>query len=288
MNSIITRQNRDENITRLIAQRQLYDEVGLINNIYAVIAVFIPLLFAIVQEIFNNFEWIGIVARCYSIVVFILSFMISSAEKKKKELAACIQQEFDVDVYQMPWDEKLFGQRRKISDVIVEASERAPASRIDRKKLQNWYTSAIESLSQKEAIEACQKENCIWDIKLRERYKTMLYIILSLVIIIPTILCLAKEQLVRELLMAYIVALPVIKWLICTICDLDGDIKRMMHIKELLYSMNKKEEDQLLYIQKCIYQNRRMSVKVPNWFYKLYRDKDEIIAARIVEFDKHN
>ncbi len=286
MNSISERQNSDRNITRLAAQRQLYSEIGVLDSIAFIFAVIIPLVCTVVQEVFSDLEWIRNASCIISIVMLGISVSISSSRKQKRDLAASIQQEFDIDVFQMPWDNKLFGAQKDLNCEIVEKSTKILRNKGQSDKLKNWYTSAVDSLPQLKAIEACQRENISWDVKLRARYRRTAWIALILVVFAPLIIGLIKEQSISYLLMKILIILPILNWIKDLIAGLSEDIKRIESIKRALLSTEEKQMEQLQIIQKDIYQNRKAAVKIPNWFYEIFKDNDEDKARRTVELGK--
>lgn len=282
-NTITKRQNSDVNIARLAAQRQLYRDEGNIEIVNVMLSVVIPLGFAVIQEVMTAWIWAKTASCCLSITMLVISIILSSAGKKRKELAASIQQEFDIDVYQMPWDDKLFGTRRNLNDEIAGASQRIISDEKEKKKLYDWYTTAVDALPKNKAIAACQKENFNWDAGLRKRYRIFNIALLSLVIIVPIIVCLAKQQTVEELLFKFIMILPACKWLINNLVGINEDLKRMEPIERAVYSREEKGMDQLQLAQKDIFMNRKAAVKIPDWFYKHFKDNDEDRERRAVE-----
>ena len=282
-NTITKRQNSNANIARLAAQRQLYRDEGNIETVNVVLSVIIPLGIAVIQEVMTAWTWAKTASCCLSIAMLAVSIVLSSAGKRRKKLAASIQQEFDIDVFQMPWDEKLFGLRKNLNDEIAGASKKILGSEHEKKMLYDWYTIAVESLTRNKAIAACQKENFNWDAGLRKRFRFFNIALLSLVIIVPVIICLVKQQSVEELLLNFIMVLPALKWSINNITGINEDLKRMEPIERAVYSREEKSMNQLQLTQKDIYMNRMATVKIPDWFYKCFKDNDEDRERRAVE-----
>lgn len=110
-NEILNRQNEQKPIMYLAAQRQLYSEAKRLNNLFFDISVLFPFLLSIMQFIFDENELLNVCIQLMSILVFIAGIKINSIIKKKKIDAAMIQQQFDVYVYDVPWDKKLFGKK---------------------------------------------------------------------------------------------------------------------------------------------------------------------------------
>ena len=107
-NGISARQNEESNIARLAAQRQLYRDVNRIEILNVVLTVAIPIGLSFVQDIVG---WAKTATCIVSLVMLGLSFVIDTWQKEKKKLAATIQQEFDINVFNMEWDRKLYGAR---------------------------------------------------------------------------------------------------------------------------------------------------------------------------------
>ena len=282
-NTIIKRQNSDTNIARLAAQRQIYRDEGNIETVNAVLSVIMPLGFAVIQEIMTEWTWAQTSSCCLSIAMLVVSAVLSSACKNQKELAASIQQEFDVDVYQMPWDDKLFGARKNLNDEIAGASKKILENDHEKELLYDWYTTAVELLPQNKAIAECQKENFNWDAGLRKRYKFFNIVLLSLLIIASFTVCLVKGQTVEVLLLKLFMVLPALKWTVNNITELNEDLKRMEPIERAVYSRKDKSMDQLQFIQKDIYVNRKAAVKIPDWFYNRFKNNDEDRERRAIE-----
>lgn len=119
-NGISTRQNEESNIARLAAQRQLYRDVNRMEILNVVLTVAIPIGLSFVQDIVG---WAKTAACIVSLVMLGLSFVIDSWQKEKKRLAATIQQEFDLDVFNMEWDRKLYGAQTNLNTAIAAASK---------------------------------------------------------------------------------------------------------------------------------------------------------------------
>ena len=91
-NGIATRQNEDNSIAMLAAQRQLYRDAKKFNTVLVALSVWIPFaLSVIILLIPENKEW-KCISYILSIVSMIFSFVIDRCIEEKKQLAAFIQQ----------------------------------------------------------------------------------------------------------------------------------------------------------------------------------------------------
>lgn len=282
-NGIAERQNKEKNICRLAAQRQLYNVVGWIDTVLMIATVFLPLICSFIRKFELNDVDIETIIAMYFLLMLLILWPLRNLKKNKRELAAAIQQEFDIDVYQMPWNDKLFGKRKNLNAEIAEASKKIIENTKEKQKLYNWYTPEVDRLSIEEGIAACQKENFNWDAGLRKRYKLFVMIILATFIMIPICICLVKGQKVQELILKLYSLLPVFVWCANNINGLNEDLKRMIIIDKSIYSVEKKDMSELQTIQKEIYNNRKAIIKIPNWFYDKYKDNDEDREKRTLQ-----
>ena len=59
-----------------------------------------------------------------SIASWAVSGLIKKMVEKEKRTAAYIQQKFDTNVYQMPWNEYMFEKDSNVSGIVAEKSEK--------------------------------------------------------------------------------------------------------------------------------------------------------------------
>ena len=281
-NGICERQNRKTNLTRLAAQRQLYRDINNTEVYNVILTVVIPIGLAIVQEFIG---WVKTICCIVSLIMLVLSFVIDCWQKNKKILAATIQQEFDLDVFTMQWDCKLFGVRKNVNAEIAKSSKKIISDENEKRALKNWYRKEINKMSLEEGIAACQKENFIWDAGLRKRYRLFLVIILALIIGIPLIIGLVKHELLQEYLFRLIASSSALKWIIKTIVGINADLNRMKTIEHSVCSIEKKTMENLAFTQKYIYDNRKVVIKIPDWFYKIFKNNDEDLERRALEIN---
>ena len=175
-NGINKRQNEDSNIARLAAQRQLYRNVNGIEIINVVLTIVIPISLSVVQDVAG---WAKTAACLIALIMLSLSFAIDNWQKEKKNLAATIQQEFDIHVFSLEWDRKLFGVRNNINAEVAEASKKILEDEKEKEALKDWYIKEVDEMPLEEGIAACQKENFSWDAGLRKRYRMLLVVCLA-------------------------------------------------------------------------------------------------------------
>ncbi len=157
-------------------------------------------------------------------------------------------------------------------------------SKHKREALRDWYTPEIDALPLYDGIAACQKEAFSWDAGLRKRYRTFSWIILVTIIVIPILICLIKKALALDLVLLWVMMSPAMKWCGENIRVLTDDLNRMLTLERGIYYVGKKNMKSLQRTQKEIFKNRKLALKVPNWFYILFKNNDEDRERRAFEY----
>ena len=135
------------------------------------------------------------------------------------------------------------------------------------------------------AIAVCQRESVNWDFKLRNRYRVVNIVALALIIIVPFIVYVGIGLTVHELLFRFIMFLPALRWFSTQSSNLREDLQRSESLERLVCSTDIKTMEQLQFIQRDIYSNRRSLTKIPDWFYNAFLSKDEERERRTVELE---
>lgn len=286
-NEIVTRQNEEKAIEYLAAQRQIYSEAKKLDNIGIIFSVILPLVLSIMQLFFKENIFWSLSSKILSIVSMFVGMAVGSFVKKEKNVAAMIQQMFDVYVYQMPWDNKLFGKEKNLSYLIAEKSKILLDKAGERDKLMNWYTGCVgEGVSNIKGIWMCQKENFNWDVNLRKKYKKSCSIIVGVLIVGILLAGLVNDESIIVLISRFAFILPMLKWLFPMIKQLNDDIRNMQEIDELINDSEEKTMDDLQEIQNKLYVHRKSCYAIPDFFYNRYKDNDEDLAYRTAKLDK--
>jgi hypothetical protein len=101
-------------------------------------------------------------------------------QKRLCERAAMIQEQFDCDVLQLPWNAIKVGGPPE-PELIRECSEKYKRGTARISPLNNWYPAVVGSLPLEIARIVCQRSNCWWDSKQRRAYAVW---IIALVIVV--------------------------------------------------------------------------------------------------------
>ena len=216
-----------------------------------------------------------------------LSLFFDKAVRNKKILAASIQQDFDVYVFQMPWDEARFGKRKNLIQEIAATSKKLMSKPSERERLTNWYRPEVDPLPLEKGIFACQRENYNWDGGLRKRYRAFALVLVILLGAVVIAIGLTQNESVQKLLSRIVFILPMLKWLLKLWSDLGKDIERLEELESEMNNTAEKAMIDLQIIQQGIFEHRKNSVKVPNLIYNLFKDNDEDREHRIIQIDTH-
>lgn len=285
-NEIIERQNEDKSINYLAAQRQLYNEVKKLDNVGILFSVILPLFFATLQLIIKENTYLNVASYVLSILSMFIGLILNSYVSHKKGCAAEIQQYFDIYVYQMPWDNKLFGKKRNVNHIVAEKSQLLLKKAGEREKLLDWYTSIVGTVDLLKGILMCQKENYCWDVGLRKRFRLTSSIIIGIMVVIIFSIGVFKNETVVMLLCRFAFVIPMFQWLFETIKNLNEDIENLKEIDELVNSPEEKNMDDLQEIQSKIYTHRKSCFAIPNRYYERYKNNDEDNAHRTALMDR--
>lgn len=281
-NGIVCRQNEEKSIKCLAAQRQIYNEVKKFDNVGIVFSVVLPLVLSVLQLLWKKNRYLNTAAQMLSIVSMFVGMAVNSFVTRQKKNAADIQQQFDVYVFQMPWDNKLFGKKRDLSYMIADKSKILLSKSGEESKLLNWYTPAVGTTSHIKGIWLCQKENFWWDVNLRKRFKKCSCIVIGILIALVIFIGVIQDETVNVLIERVAFIVPMLQWLFATIKQLHEDIENLKEMDELLNSQEEKSMEDLQEIQSKIYIHRKSCYAIPNFFYEKYKNNDEDVAHRTV------
>lgn len=285
-NGIVERQNEETYIRYLAAQRQLYNEAKRLDGVEILFSVVIPLFFVALQLIISDNTYLNATSYVLSIVSMGISLLIGSHINRKKELAAEIQQHFDLHVYQMTWDNKLFGLQRNVTHVVAEKAKLLLKNQKEHERLTNWYTTVAGTVDLKKGILMCQKENYNWDVTLRKRFRSLSVIVIIILTILVFLIGIVKNETVVMLLCRFAFIIPIFQWLFETVKQLNKDIKNLEELDGLISSSEPINMDKLQEIQSKIYIHRKSCYTIPNKFYDRYKNNDEDVAHRTASLDK--
>jgi len=278
---IAIEQNKEKQLRRLEAQRQLYSVAKKLFIFQLVLSVPIAILTAFLAMAFPPLKgWVAI----WGIFISILcKALLTPWQKKLQTDAAKIQETFDCDVLGIKWNEIKVGQYpapeliKKYSDKY--RSEKMPTVR-------DWYPIEVADLPFYIGKVICQRSNCWWDASLRRQYANIVVTGLVIICVIAIVLALKKNLgLVDFVLNVIIPFFPAILFGHQQYHDHKETANRLDSIRahfESLWqdilsgSLSKKRlEEKTRCLQNEIYDNRRNSPLVFDKIFKMLRNDYE-------------
>lgn len=285
-NGIAMRQNEEKAITMLAAQRQLYNDAKRFDAISVMLSVWFPFVMALILLFLPEESSWKSVSYILAIVSMLFSFAVDKRIDDKKKLAAYIQQKFDVYVYNMPWNERIFGKDKNVNQDIVTYSKHIMENDGEKKRLNNWYTPAVDNKELLTGILLCQRENFRWDVGLRKRYRLVSVIMIVLLCSFVLAMGLWKNESVAMLLWRLAFIVPMLEWLFDTVKTLNKDMERSIELDDIINNDVPKTIDELQDIQKMIFEHRKECYVIPNFIYQIFKDNDEDTARRVISIEK--
>lgn len=290
MNQIAEKQNQEKYLQYLAAQRQLYNE----DKKWAGIFLIFPIIIAILGNLaFAMINWVVIpplvtwITWLYAIgELFVFPDLTSS----KRKNAAKIQELFDCEILELPWNDAL-GAKTK-PETIVKAYRRfkKKCQLVEWERLKNWYTHPdLNKMSLAQARIACQKENIWWDSGQRRDYARGVITATGLLFaVLITVGIIANWSLQQFFQGPLALSLPVV---ILGLKHGYSHIKAAKRLDNLLDRVNElrrmasesgvddaKITQQSRDLQTEIFHHRSENLPVFSWYYDKLRDKYEQIS----------
>lgn len=274
MNSIQNKQNEEGLIKLLKAQRVAYSnakKIQVIDLISILVALAATAVVIFELEYANQLAVFGVFWTLISIV----SEIYMNEQTRK---GAIIQEQFDTELFEIPWNEILVGETNDITSTIQLG--RKFGGNVE--KLKGWYSKEIHlNLKQRIAILMCYKVNSIWGMLQRNKFINFIWIISILYYGGMILLSIYKNTGLYDFSIILAPSLPFLVYVSSTIKTQKEIIINYRVITKAVDSLiekykTDKEEPrtyQLRQIQDLFYTQRRIPHKVPNWFYNLFRNR---------------
>lgn len=285
-NGINKRQNEIKSIQMLAAQRQLYSNNKKVFYFGAVFSVFVPFVLSLVSIYSTNIHNVQVFLYGCSLMSLVITVLFEGNQTQKKNIAALIQQQFDIYVYNMEWNNEKFGRNRNVDGYISKYSEKIMANKEARNQLRNWYNKEADNMPLNDGIFACQRENCYWDVALRKRTKIICIFFAVLPLVIFSIINLIRQEELTIFFGNLFILVPVLIWIIATIKKLNQDISRLENLDSIISDMSPNTMDKLIDIQGILYEHRKEAFVIPDVIYWICRHIDEYEQGRLMKMSK--
>ena len=205
MNRIQTTQNEPLQLQRLGAQRQLYGQAKLVLAAQIVLGFPVAILWIFVAW---QCEHLRFAAATFGIVaLFFDLYCLTIWQSALREKAAKIQEAFDCDVLELPWQKQKAG-KRVDHEVEVDYSIRYQKVAAQHHPVTDWYPVAVSTIPLSVARVVCQRANCWWDSAQRRLYVKILLGVLFGVVATTTVAAMAADLSLQDY--ALVVGLPLL------------------------------------------------------------------------------
>ena len=225
---------------------------------------------------------ISIILTC---MLLFLSLVLDRSKNEMKRRAASIQQYIDVKLFATADNIELWGELpsvQKIAEWIAKTTGK-------KTKMDPWYAN-YSQLPHHEQVVHCQAENVRWNQHLSRDY----FIVVNAFCVLCCLAFLAWELFyLKPSLLDFVSAItglfPLLQFVITWDIDMLSADKKLQSIQLKIDSiLSKKDEGDVrewekheIAIQSSIYEYRKASVMIPDWFYKLRQHNYEKIETEI-------
>ena len=287
MNDINQKQNEIKSIELLKAQRTAYSQCKFchILDLFSLILAGIAPIIVLIDK--NLVDFLGAIGVIWTVI-----YLVAERYRRlKTEQGAKIQEQFDTELYGLPWNNNLC--RTKIPIDIQQDL----AAKYKNNDLSDWYSKEIGSqLPIEIAIILCQRINFSWELNLRKRFVTFLVIILILYYGSFIFICIYKNLGIYDVLLLLVPSLSFLIYSVQNSLSLQSHIKSKTETLNIIDNkLDEYKQNRLLptytdlrQIQDVIYIERTVPEKIPDWFYKWYKQQNENRTDQIIITIKNN
>lgn len=274
--SIYDKQNSNHILNCLVLQKKKYSKAKVIAYIKFVIAIVFVICTIIVSIKKDNVMEASL--SMTAVLLIVINKYIDDYIEKIKKSAAEVQQYVDATLYSevMGIPIQMWGYLPK-EELIAESLDASPTA---YDKVRNWY-SDYSSLSEEEQVLRCQSENIRWNSNLLHKYRLMLFVVFGVITVITVGVILYNSPQVVDCLCAIAWIIPLIEYVYSSCCtinnaefaerELEGRFKTLE--LQLLDPEFKIDKCNLIEIQRAIYTSRANGFMIPDFFYRLFKEK---------------
>jgi hypothetical protein len=268
-NNILSHQNEKENIKLLLASAVAYNKAKSSEIKINYFLLFLSVAYPICYLFIKNYNITLVLFGC-SFLLTLLIQIFSSSYKGNTSRGAIFKEEFDVIIFNLPWKSTLKKPDRR--EVLHFAQQYKGT------EIKDWYSPNLsELIDHNTAVAVLQHSNTSWDIELRSTYRKWLFnflvfysIVLSTVFIIKQTDALTIFLLLFSLLSFYTNFISQILGHSAAIEKRESISK---HLDEIIRNKKQVETNELRDIQDEIYYTRQEAAKVPNFFFRWYKNQ---------------
>lgn len=293
MSNIFYKQNLEENLRLLAAQRQSYNEAKFYRSSYRIL-VFVPfwVSFLVLNSYIDATDQYSVFRFIIDFFVLFFGYFLLKKSSEYQNLGANIQQKFDTNIFGLSFEWKAKQDPTEIERLYCKHNKDE-----NIEKLRNWYSDEIQNFSYPEDILAAQKQNLFWSQNVRKDY-IFFNILIFIAFIFFTLfsvymfLTYSDYALWKKTYEILVLLLSLYFFLVQNIFDNFKSINLLnkandkftefqpyITSKQNVSCTSKMLED----IQKEIFNYRKNGVSVPNYYDRLRKFKLEASSRRIIK-----
>ena len=268
----LNEQNSEENLRLLVAQRKTYTKAKWWS--YSVLT--FGFLAFIAQFFKDRVPDLGVWLSYVGLLSGLIVWLFDKATLKIVEKAAKIQEQFDTNVFNLPWNESKAGAKISKESILEAAGDNKPPD-----DLLDWYApNTLSNIHSNLAILLCQRYNSSWEFRLKKRFAVFMNCIFWLFIIGILVAGVWLNFSLKEWIL---VMLAPASGLLYKIYDLQDAFKETGRDQESVFEECEKEiesfkntkippsVERLRLIQDKIFKYRSQKSLIPDWIYNLSR-----------------
>jgi hypothetical protein len=281
--NIIAKENQQKNIERLAAQKEMYFNAKRVFSVQFIVTVVITIalaLAALALSAFGSTTDLNWARGSYGVIAAIADlFLLNHFINQLRQRAAAIQELFDCDVLSLEWNKVCVGEKPKPEDIKKYADKHLKRVK-SYDKLQTWYAETIKEVDDSAAKVICQRSNYAYDAAIRRSFLYWLVgTALTILVGVIVIALVMNEQSRVIFSMSLFPILPILVFLgklakehrtsLQNLDSLNSSITSLW--SDVLGRTARDLEATVRQVQDKIYQNRKTSPLIPEWFYDWQR-----------------
>jgi hypothetical protein len=148
-------------------------------------------------------EWVGALAGAW---VLAGRTFLSSLDRRSQHKAVKIHEQFDVELFDLEWNESLAGPKAGIEDIVTAARRVDGADELE--KLKNWYADTGNAPWPINVL-LCQRSSAAWGRRLHSRYGVLVLVLgLAWFLVGLALAVLAHATVANYLIMVFLPSQP--------------------------------------------------------------------------------
>jgi len=268
MLDIAEQQNSTPALQRLAAQRWLYRkaktaQAGRLASAVAAVVLLLPVSF-IESALYSQVATMAVV-----LLWFVDQALLVPWADRKKQEAAAIREDFDCIVLDLPWPEYA-SVDRPTDDRVKELA--IAASWSEARGLAGWYSVADIPADPVAARLHCQRANCRWDARVRRDWVLFVKCVAGVVAAVGLVAASLAGVTLLALVLAVAAGLRLLAWLLTEVGAQSAARQRMETLHGLLSRLGEQASElksrDVRRVQARIFEHRRLSPTVPEWFFE--------------------